>query len=68
MENAIFAHFMKESMHLKTGVLSDYQVMFLLLKVPQIETNLWFNRWIYDVRRLRHVGFALYLLNGRGTL
>ena len=37
MENATFAHFMKKSMHLKTGFLSDYQVLFLLLNGPQIE-------------------------------
>ena len=30
-EYAIFAHFMKKTMHLKTGFLSDYQVLFLLL-------------------------------------
>ena len=29
-ENATFAHFMKKSMDLKTGLLSDYQVLFLL--------------------------------------
>ena len=28
-ENAIFVHFMEKSMHLKTGFLSDYQVLFL---------------------------------------
>ena len=28
------------SMHLKTGFLSDYQVLFLLLNGPEIETNL----------------------------
>ena len=39
-ENATFAHLMKKSMHLKTGFLSDYQVLFLLLNVPQIETSL----------------------------
>ena len=39
-ENATFAHFMKKSMHLKTGFLSDYQVLFLLLNGPQIETSL----------------------------
>ena len=39
-ENATFAHFMKKSMHLKTGVLPDYQVLFLLLNGPQIETSL----------------------------
>ena len=37
-ENATFAHFMKKSMHLKTGYLSDYQVLFLFLNRPQIET------------------------------
>ena len=35
-----FAHFMEKSMHLKTGFLSDYQVLFLLLNGPQIETSL----------------------------
>ena len=35
-----FAHFMKKSMHLKTGILSDNQVLFLLLNGPQIETSL----------------------------
>ena len=39
-ENATFAHFMEKSMHLKTGFLSDYQVLFLLLNGPQIETSL----------------------------
>ena len=39
-ENATFAHFMKKSMHLKTGFLSDYQVVFLLLNGPQIEERL----------------------------
>ena len=33
-------------MHLKTGFLSDYQVLFLLLNGPQIETSLFFNRTI----------------------
>ena len=40
MENATFAHFMEKSMHLKTGFLSDYQVLFLLMNGPQIETSL----------------------------
>ena len=40
VENATFAHFIKKSMHLKTGFLSDYQVLFLLLNGPQIETRL----------------------------
>ena len=39
-ENATFVHFMKKSMHLKTGFLSDYQVLFLLLNGPQIKTSL----------------------------
>ena len=39
-ENATFTHFMKKSMHLKTGFLSDYQVLFLLLNGPQIEISL----------------------------
>ena len=39
-ENATFAHLMKKSMHLKTGFLSAYQVLFLLLNGPQIETSL----------------------------
>ena len=39
-ENATFAHFMKKSMHLKTGFLLDYQVLFLLLNEPQFETSL----------------------------
>ena len=39
-ENATFVHFMKKSMHLKTRFLSDYQVLFLLLNGPQIETSL----------------------------
>ena len=39
-ENATFAHFMEKPMHLKTGFLSDYQVLFLLLNGPQIETSL----------------------------
>ena len=34
------AHFMKKSMHLKTGFLSDYQVLFLLLNGLQIEIRL----------------------------
>ena len=38
--NATFAHFMKKSMHLKTGFLSDYQVVFLLLNGPHIEESL----------------------------
>ena len=38
-ENATFAHFMKKSMHLKIGYLSDYLVLFLLLNKPQIETS-----------------------------
>ena len=42
MENATFAHFMKKSMHLKSGFLSDYQVVFLLLNGPHIEESLWF--------------------------
>ena len=33
-------HFMKKSMHLKTGFLSDYQVLFLLLNGPKIKTSL----------------------------
>ena len=33
-ENAAFAHFMKKAMHLKTGFLSVYQVLFLLLNGP----------------------------------
>ena len=37
-ENATFAHFVKESMHLKTGFLPNYQVLFLILNGPQIET------------------------------
>ena len=45
-ENATFAHFMKKSMHLKTGFLSDNQVFFLLLNRPQIGTSLLFNRSI----------------------
>ena len=49
-ENATFAHFMKKSMHLKTGFLSDYQILFLLLNGPQIETSLKFNRSI-SIRR-----------------
>ena len=39
-EIATFAHFMEKSMHFKTGFLSDYHVLFLLLNGPQIETNL----------------------------
>ena len=39
-ENATFAHFMKKSMHLKTGFLIDYQVLFLLPNGPQIEKSL----------------------------
>ena len=39
-ENAAFAHFKKKSMHLKTGFLSDYQVVFLLLNGPQIKESL----------------------------
>ena len=39
-ENVTFAHFMQKSMHLKTGFLSDYQVFFLILNGPQIETCL----------------------------
>ena len=39
-ENATFAHFMKKFIHLKTGFLSDYQVLFLLVNGPQIETSL----------------------------
>ena len=44
MENATPAHFMKKSMHLKTGFLVDYQVLFLLLNGPKIEKGLQFNR------------------------
>ena len=40
MENATFAHFMKKSIDLKTGFLSDYQVLFFILNGPQIETSL----------------------------
>ena len=36
-ENATFALFMKKAMHLKTGYLLDYQVLFLLLNGLQIE-------------------------------
>ena len=36
----------KKSMHLKTGFLSDYQVLFLHLNGPQIGTSLKFNRSI----------------------
>ena len=39
-ENATFAHLMKKFMHLKTGFLSDYQGLFLLLNGSQIETCL----------------------------
>ena len=45
-ENATFAHFMKKSMHLKTGFVLDYQVLFLLLIGLQIEKSLQFNRSI----------------------
>ena len=45
-ENASFVHFIKKSMHLKTGFLSDYQVLFLLLNGPKIKTSLLFNRSI----------------------
>ena len=38
--NVTFAHFMKKSMHLKTGFLSDYQVVFLFLNGLQIEESL----------------------------
>ena len=34
------AHFMKKSMHLKSGFLLDYQVLVLLLNGPQTETSL----------------------------
>ena len=44
--NVTFAHFMKNYMHLKTGFLSDYQVLFLLMNGPQIKTRLLFNRSI----------------------
>ena len=37
-----FAHFMKKSMHLKTGFLFGHQVLFLLLNGPQIEKCLQF--------------------------
>ena len=33
-ENATVAHFIKKSMHLTTGFLSDYHVLFLLLNGP----------------------------------
>ena len=36
---------MKKSMHLKSGYLSDYQVLFLLLNEPQIEKSL-FDRFM----------------------
>lgn len=36
-ENATFADFTQSPMSLKTGFLSDYQVLFLLLNGPQIE-------------------------------
>ena len=53
-ENAIFAHFLKKSMHLKTKFLLDYQVLFLLLNGPQIEKGLQFHQlslidlWDFD--------------------
>ena len=53
-ENATFAHFMKKSMHLKTGFLSDYQVLFFLLNGPQpkqVYSLIDRFRSIYDVRR-----------------
>ena len=40
------ASFTKNAMHLKTGFLLDYQVLFLLLNGPQIEKSLQFNRSI----------------------
>ena len=45
-KNATFAYFMKKSMHLKTGFLSDYQVLRFLLNKPHIEKGLQFNRLI----------------------
>ena len=45
-ENATFAHFMKKAMHLKTGFLLHYQVLFLLLNGQQIEKGFQFNRSI----------------------
>ena len=38
-KNATFAHFMKKSLRVKTGFLSDYQVLFLLLNGLQIEKS-----------------------------
>ena len=38
--------FHEEIMHLKTGFLSDYQLLFLPLNGPQIETSLQFDRLI----------------------
>ena len=35
-----FADFIMKSMYLKTGFLSDYQVLFLLLNGPKIENSL----------------------------
>ena len=66
-ETATFAHFMKKSRHLKTRFLLNYQVLFLLLNGLQIEKDYsLIDRFlsIYDVRRQRHVDFALYLQNG----
>ena len=45
-ENATFAHFMKTSMHLKTGFLLDNQVLFLLLNGPQFKKGLQFDRFM----------------------
>ena len=38
-EKAKIAHFMKKSMHLKTGFLLDYQVLSLLQNGPRIENS-----------------------------
>ena len=52
-ENATFAHIIKKSMHLKTGLLSDYQVLFLLLdhKSRKVYSLIDRFRSIYDVKR-----------------
>ena len=53
-ENAIFALFLKKSMHLKTKFLLDYQILFLLLNGPQVEKGLQFHQlslidlWDFD--------------------
>ena len=64
-DNATFAHFMKKSMHLKTGFLLDHQVLFLLLNGPHIEKK--FNGAIYSEKQTKDF-FMWDLLVNRGHI